>query len=212
MAKLNERRCQVAFMDSRATDLQKKIDVLNKGEYLGIREFKGATLRQLTRMAGRHSEKYPFDVVYIAGGVCDITSKDSFTNKISFEWEPPEGVIDHLKMTLNRASETMRKDHPATKVVFCPLVGVELARVVNAHPVTDDQQWAVDTSIFEFNENVFKLNKEGGTFSPSLHRSVHRSTKGTRKSYYHHLADGIHLSEELKVKWAEEFVKAAKIN
>ena len=49
-------------------------------------------------------------------------------------------------------------------------------------------------------------------FAPSLHRTVHRSKNGRKKSYYEHLRDGIHLGDYLKEKWAEEFVKAAKNN
>ena len=199
----------MTFMDSRARDLQRKID---DGEYLGIREFKGATLRQLTNKASKHLERYLFDVTYVAGCVCNITSKAEATDRISFEWDPPEGVVEHLKWTLKKADEFMKEHHPAARVVFCPLVGVELQRVVNGHAVSEDQQRAVDEEIFEFNTNVFEVNKKRDTFSPSLHRSVHRSARGVRKSYYHYLADGLHLPEELKDKWAAEIVKATKNN
>ena len=117
----------MAFMDSRARDLQRQID---DGEYLGIREFKGATLRQLTNQANKHLERYLFDVTYVAGGVCNITSKAEATDRISFEWDPPEKVVEHLKWTLKKADEFMKEHHPPARVVFCPLVGVELQRAI----------------------------------------------------------------------------------
>ena len=212
MAKLNDRRCHVAFMDSRAAGLQEKIDALNDGEYLGIREHKSASLQHLSRQAGRHLVRYPFDVVYIAGGACDITYKENNSNAISFNWDPPGGICDHLLATLANENERLRKEHPAAKVVFCPLVGIDLQRVVNKHAVGPDQQGAVDEAVFKFNSAIFKANKERGTYAPSLHRTVHRSTKGLQKSHYHHLDDGIHLTEGLKDNWASAFVKATVNN
>ena len=212
MARLNERRCHIAFMDSRAQGLQEKIDALNKGEYLGVRKHNGATLHQLTRKASEHLKNYPFDVVYIIGGACDITLKNKSTKTISFPWAPPEDLSQHLISTLDAENNTMKEKHPAAKVVFCPLVGLELERVVNEHTVEATHQLIVDEAVFKFNTKIFDLNKKRGTFSPSLHRTVHRSSKGIMKSHYHHLDDGIHLSEELKDKWAAELVKATSIN
>ena len=89
MARLNDRRWHTALLDSRACGLQEKIDIINDGEYLGVRQYNGATLHELSGRASRHLDRYPFDVVYIAWGVCDITSKDDLTKAISFEWNPP---------------------------------------------------------------------------------------------------------------------------
>ena len=49
MARLNERRSHMVFMDSRGEGLQVQIDCLNKGEYMGIKIYKGATLHQLAK-------------------------------------------------------------------------------------------------------------------------------------------------------------------
>ena len=126
MAQLGERRCQIVFMDSRAGGLQKKIDIVNQSEYLEIRERKGANLHQLSRLASAHLTKYPFDVVYIIGGACDITSKDAHTKLISFHWSPPERIGAHLLNSLKEEDKHMLTNHPAATVVFCPLVGVDL--------------------------------------------------------------------------------------
>ena len=159
-------------------------------------------------MASAHLANYPFDVVYVAGGACDITSKDKATNRISFKWNPPQDVAVHLLGSLRTEDSFISNNHPASRVVFCPLVGSKLSRVVNAHDVSLDQQSAVDNAIFEFNMEIFKINKKRDTFSPSLHRSIHRSNGKVRKCHYHLLDDGLHLSEQQLTKWAGEFVKA----
>ena len=188
------------------------ITKINRSEYLEVRVSKGATLHCLTRLASSHLGKYPFDVVYIVGGICDVTTKDSATGRISFDWVPPAELGNQLVKRLYDEDEFMRRQHPASRVVFCPLVGVELEEVVNSHAVNREQQEAVNEAVFDFNTEIFSINERRGTFSPSLHRTVHRTIRGKNKSYYHHLSDGIHPTEELKGKWADEFVKAIARN
>ena len=84
--------------------------------------------------------------------------------------------------------------------------------MVNAHKVTLAQQEATNNVVLEFNCEVFKVKKERDLFSPSLHRTIHRSKNGSRKSFYEHLEDGVHLQVYMKDKWAQEFVKAADNN
>ena len=212
MARLNDRRCHTAFMDSRAEGIQKIVDELNDNEYLAIRQLKGANLHQLTQAASAHLKSYPFDVVYIIGGACDITYKDHRTKEISFNWSPPGSLTDHLLSTISYEDSFMRSTHPAARVVFCTLVGVDLARVVSRQIIEREQQEAVNEAVFAYNTEIFAVNKKRGTFSPSLHRTVHRSARGKNKCHYHHLEDGIHLSENLQCQWATELVKAVKAN
>ena len=212
LAQLNDKRCHIAFMDSRAGGLQEKIDERNEEEYLGIREHKGASLHHLSRLVSSHLEKYPFDVVYIIGGACDITTKQPISTRISFNWDPPSNLEKQLTSTLTEESEFMVKSHPASKVIFCPLVGVDLERVVNEHEIKNAQHDAVDQAGFRFNEKIFEIKRERKVFSLSLHRSVHRSMRGKERSFYQQLAECIHLSEALKDKWVSELLKAVKIN
>ena len=58
--------------DSRGSGLQEEIVKINRGEYLEVRMVKGATLHQLANLARKHLVRYPFDVIYLAGGACDI--------------------------------------------------------------------------------------------------------------------------------------------
>ena len=192
--------------------MQRLVDSVNSGEYLDCRDYKGATLHQLAKKASKHLNKYPFDVVYIIGGACDITNKEKETNRISFDWPLPNSLSDFMLGALSHKDKYFTKNHAASRVIFCPLVGVELSRVVNGHEVTEEQQLAVDKAVFEFNEQVFAINKRRSTFSPPLHRTIHRSSGKVKKSHYHHLEDGIHLNEEQKEKWADLLVKATARN
>ena len=147
-------------------------------------------------------------------GLCfnDITTKDKMSGKITYDWGEGRELGEHLLGTLKRADDGFRQNFPASRIVFCPLVGCELSRVVNSHSTSEADQLAVDNAIWVFNEEVFNISNRRNTFSPALHHQVHRFCKGTRHSYYHHLPDGIHLSKLLKKKWAQNFVKAMARN
>ena len=206
------RREHWVFMDSRGTGIYEKISGIDKQEYVGIWKESGATLERLVELAGNHLKSYPYDPVYIVGGVNNITTKNKITGEISFKWDPPELLIQYMLNLLSTLDKHVSKEFPASKIIFCPLVGSELRRVVTEHWVAPNQQDAVNEAVFTFNEETFKINKRKQTFSPSLHRSVHRSKNGKRKSYYDHLEDGLHLTEELKDKWAHKIVKSAALN
>ena len=92
-------------------------------------------------------------------------------------------------------------------VVVCPLIASELCRVVTHGATTQEDQIEVEEAVWKYNSEVFRINKDRHTVSPSLHHQVHRYCKGRRRAYYHHLSDGIHLTDYLKGKWAAEFVQ-----
>ena len=151
-------------------------------------------------------------MVYVAGGACDITVKDCVSKEVSFKWDAPNSLEKHLLDSLRREDKFMAENHPAGKIVFCTLIGTELSQIVTDRMVHPGEQTMVNNAVFSFNTEIFAVNKRRGTFSPSLHRAVHRSTRGAKKSFYEHLHDGIHPGESLKEKWAEEFVKAVGAN
>ena len=87
MATLGGKRIHLLITDSRGTGLE---DIVrNSGkltEHFEVKVCRGATLSQMVNIASRHLQGCPFDAVYLAGGACDITTKDDFTNLISCEW------------------------------------------------------------------------------------------------------------------------------
>ena len=210
---LGSKRIHVVFTDSRGSGIQDILDRLNtSGEYIEIMEYKSATLQNLASIAETYLRLHPFDVIYVAGGATHITDKDESTKLISYGWGSGPGLQNYLISILRRADTSARKKFPASKVIFCPLIGTDLGRVVNAHVVTQEDQHTVNNAVWEFNSEVFKISNERNTFCPALHHQVHRFCKGKRREYYHHLHDGLHLNDSLKEKWAQHFISAMAHN
>ena len=200
-------------MDSRGDPLQPIINSLNPtNEHFEVSSYKGATLLELLDIASKYLITHPFDVVYLAGGVTNITSKNRLTKQISYDWGPGPELAAHLTSLLDRANQHFQKHHPASRVVFCPLIGSDLSKVVNAHTVTREDQEAVNNAIWDFNFKVYEINAARNTFCPALQHQVHRICKGVRRNYYHHLPDGIHLSEYVCKKWASQFINSMTRN
>ena len=210
---LGGKRIHLALLDSRGTGVHEAILGLNHSrEYFDLKVRKGETLEGLIREAETYIKDHPFDVVYIAGGANNITYKDSFTKRISYRWGAGDDLKNHLTNIVKVADRDLHSKFPATKIVFCPLVGTDLKRVVNEHPVKEEDQHAVEEAVWEFNSIVFEINKTREVFSPPLQHQVHRFCKGYRRSYYQHLEDGLHPTKELKLKWAQHFIKAMARN
>ena len=207
------KRLHLVISDSRIAGIGDLVK--GKGSHKEEIEFrmrKGASFGEMADSAIKHLGKCPFDIVYIAGGICDITSKDHESGAISLEWADEEDLKSHLVGALNRANVSRKKYLPASRIVFCPLVGCDLKQVVNVHKISEDQQEMVNNAIWEFNSRIFRVNEENSAFSPSLHQSVHRICNEKRRNYYYHLEDGLHLSDFLKNKWADQFIKAMAHN
>ena len=120
----------------------------------------------------------------MVGGTTEVTTKNSFTKQISFEWGQNLDLQNHLVNLLNQVNDRLKKYYPASKLVFCPLIGTDLARVVNSHPVSAEDQIIVDNAIWEFNSQVLRVNEERETFFPALHQQVHRFCKGKQREHW----------------------------
>ena len=206
MALLGVKRLHLIVTDSRGKGLgdlirSKKMTV----EPRDVLVRDGANLQVLIEAASKHLQKNPFDVVYIAGGACDITTKNRVTKQIGYGWDKGKDLEDYLLEVLDKADKSFKKEFPASKIIFCPLIASELSRVVTCGKVTPADQREVEEAVWSFNTAVFKINKERQVVSPSLHHQVHRFCKGRRRAYYYHLQDGLHLTDYLKNKWADEF-------
>ena len=172
----------------------------------------GASFLELVDAASSHLNGHAFDIVYIPGGVCDITTKNKKTKEVYYQWKRGEELHSHFIKILKLADEQLRRDFPASKIVFCPLVASELHRVLTKKSTKEEDQLSVEEAVWGFNSMVFKINKQRELYSPALHHQVHRFCKGKKRAYYHHLSDGLHLTDFLKNKWADEFIKVMAQN
>ena len=197
------------FFDSRGRNLEFIVNSMNStGKPIEPWLFEGATIEDLTVEAEYNAQKAPFDIIYIAGGICNVTSKDRQTKKISFTWRNSIELASHLVNTMDSSEKYLFKEHPASTFIFCPLLGADLERVLKKPAARE--QIILDEAIWIFNEEVFQRNSMKKVYAPNFADPVYREIRKVKKTFLHHLGDdGIHLSEELQRKWAKKIVKLA---
>ena len=170
--------------------------------------FNSAKIADLVKEARNYGRTRPYDLMFIEGGICDITTKNHSTNKITFDWDDHKKLSSHVIHEMDKVEMEFKKDLPASNLIVCNIIGADLEKDLKRH--TDYEQYVMDEAIFEINDYVFKRNIEKGFWAPDMASPVHRETNGTRKCFYNHMAtDGLHLGEGLKLKWAKKLLKTA---
>ena len=100
MALLGGKRLHLILTDSRGSGVEDKMkEIGTMKELVEFRICKGATLFELADEAEKHLKYCPFDIVYIAGGACDVTCK----NKRTF--------LPALQHTVHRYCKGVRKNY-----------------------------------------------------------------------------------------------------
>ena len=210
MAFSSDRRRYVFIFDSRGKHLEEILKVDNVSKLpVDMLFFDGADIEDLYREAVNYCRWRPFDIVFIVGGICNVTSKDRSTRKISFEWQDPKKLLNHLLNEISNGEKYFHSEMPASKVVFCRLVGADLSKVLKRFAY--NEQYVLDEAIYELNEKIFKMNVDKQLYSPDMSTPVHRKSNNKNISHYHHLSgDGIHLSQDLRKKWVKKMLKTAE--
>ena len=153
------------FGDSRMSDKLymgiKKLNVHNIP--FNIERYRGAGLIEVVEKADIYLRSYPFDVVYIIAGVNDIEDRSS--GRVSFLWKSEGALTNYLIRTRRNSFKQLKKDHLGAKVVFCPLIGLDLSKAVKGG--TDEQQQMIDSAVWEINIDLIKMRKSTDSTSRS---------------------------------------------
>ena len=75
----------------------------------------------------------------------NVTTKCKITKVVTFEWLSERALSDFLINTMDNAAAYLKREHPATKFIFCSIPGVFLDYVVPCP--TSEQQDIVTNSI-----------------------------------------------------------------
>ena len=195
------------FLDSRGASFETML----RNEYGSVPQVDlwfhgGAKLEDLAFNAKYYEKNNPHDVIFIVGGINDVTVKDRQTKRISFPGKDPVVLAKHLIDRMEEAETDFLKTAPATNIVFCNLTGADLTRALKREAEFDQQ--ILNEAVYLYNEEIFQRNIMKNLFAPDMASPVHRQVNGKNMTFLSHLVDdGIHLGEELKKKWVKKIVK-----
>ena len=164
--------------------------------------------------------------IYVAAGVCDITTKLSNPKKhyceVVFKTEASTSIDNTKSRILDLQRHIIKLGHTP---IFCTIVPTHL-ETLNFHYLNKNKtsylshsskyQEMQDEAMTVFNSiNTFipDINSKLGMTTPFLHRSVMHNTKKSKHYFqYKKLPHRCHASPELKMKWAIELDHAIQIN
>ena len=195
------------MFDSRGRSLEYMVGKANKTDII-IEPwlFEGATIEDLAREAEYYAGMAPFDQIFIAGGICNVTTKNKLTKKIEFNWSDSIDLATHLVNTMDKAEDFLFKSRPATNFIFCPLLGADLSSALKKPSLAE--QSILDEAIWIFNDEIHQRNSMKKMYAPNFADPVYRKIRGSKRTFLHHLhEDGIHLSNELKEIWVRKILK-----
>ena len=93
----NRRRKHIIMFDHRGDGLQEKIERINdSGVKIEAWFFGGANYERLKNEANYYASMNPFDIIYIVGGVNELTRRDHQTGKYIFHWKNYQDLEYHM--------------------------------------------------------------------------------------------------------------------
>ena len=202
-----ERRKVIFFTDSRGEYVQRIIERDYKCKCgVEVLMYKGATIGTLVENAIYYAKDRPYDILLIAGGICDITDYDRATKEVSFRWRSSDSITSHIITEMEKGDKQFNERTFNSKMAFCNIAGANLTAALKKD--SPCQQEMLNDSIYKINEYIFHKNIDKNMYTPDLATPVHRRIQGKNRTFLDHLAlDGIHLSNELKEKWLKKMLK-----
>lgn len=204
----------VIITDSRGQGLQEEMDAIERREEtdhkIQLFVWKGRGITGAIRESSIQLVWIAPSLIIVYAGICDVTSLNRSTWKISMADLTPdeaisryEGQMDYIRHHLSIV--LTEKPH---KIFFCEIVGADLAKFNKSDPPHPSQA-QMEEVVLGINSKITAFNESNGMPTPWTAREVHHNKKSKSKvSRYQKLAqDGLHLSEELREKLANTLYK-----
>lgn len=142
-------------------------------------------------------------MIIIMNGICDVTWLDRQTRQVGLKTNKSQAVTEYKESMdiVNHHIKILLDGNPV-KVIFAQIVGLDIAKH-NQELSPNPEQVELDATINSINVEIDSFNSGNDVISPWLARDIHKNTKAQKKSRYYKLGeDGVHLTPDLKKKWA----------
>lgn len=202
--------------DSRGEGLNVHLNYEKTNIEWRILMLKGRGLQQLVRAAFNESLHHSYNVIVVAGGICDITRRERRERRISVRDGSPQEIVENILREITGELEEIRVN--GNNVILASTYGLDLWRYnfklfgsyFNVN-LESDQTKIVET-VDELNKALAYYNKNGGNNTIRLGNKIHHvKSNGRIKSYYEYLRDGCHPSEVMLLENATEILKMVKL-
>ena len=198
--------------------------------HLDVNSYPGASIESLKDTAEYITKHYPYEYMYIFGGVNDITTKNYATGNVTVNYADVDTMHTTLMARYTDCFKTVKSANASVKVIFLPLIGLDVA-TYNGRPrckigtgayltnwkddiLEHPMQGLVNDGVIAINETLIALNATQKKSTPLIHHTVHKRNR--KHSPYRHLyfklEDGLHPSNTIALAWSAVISKVVKKN
>lgn len=200
----------VLIMDSRGAGIQEEIDKRKKdGFNIKVLVYRGRGVAAAANEAEVKLAWWRPEQIYLVAGICDITRRDKDTKMVSLRLQETEAALETQLYYMKSAADSIAAVLTGTeyKLIFAELTGMCIS-TYNQTLYPHEHQSILDDTVMQVNNEKVGINRENGCYTPWLARHVHKNKKnGSKVTKYHKLSeDGLHLTQELKEKWAMDLL------
>lgn len=150
------------------------------------------------------------NLILVFAGICDVTELNRHTRELSLADPTPEETISRYdgQMDIIHHHLSIVLTEKEYKLAFCEVIGADMGKY-NRSEQKHPQQDQLEEIILGLNMKIVAFNTDNQMPTPWTAKDIHHNKKSkTKVSRYHKLGDdGLHLSEDLRMKIANTFYK-----
>lgn len=215
---ISGKRNILLITDSRGRFLQGYLNHHNRNFLMvnyTVEVHSGSKLNRLWRLTKQRIQENNFDLIYLLGGICDITHKQYVRgNKVYWpnmdQGQIGSELIDEYVRIVTEFNGLKNKNN--TKICLIPEVGGDFIRYNNASPTNDNlvKQSAIELSLPTIQKAAKNANQQLEMPTPWIIDTIFRRNKrGELVPEYQRLEDGIHPTQRAAERAAIAYIKHA---
>lgn len=202
----------VVITDSRGRGIEAELSSIQDRSYsVKVLVWKGRGVTEAVKESKQQLIWMAPDVVIVLAGICDLTSKNRNLKMVSLSFESVDEAVNMFTCAMDIINHFLNINlvEKKFKLSFGQVVGMDIGvynHLEHPHPL----QSLLDEAVIRINNEIATRNSGEGVATPWVANEVHHNRKkGQKITRYQRLADdGLHLTSELKQRWATHLHRA----
>lgn len=170
--------------------------------------YSGAGIYESVHRAANHIKSERWSQIYLLAGICSVTIKDPISKIVSLRIVDQAALLKQLEMEISHSIDfvSMIIEDKNVRCVVAPITGMDLRKYNQGQTAasSDTHQSILNDSIVEINKYIVSVNSANNIVTPWVSRYIHKRARNDICHHYHKLSnDGCHLTDELRMLWAD---------
>ncbi|CAG2213378.1 unnamed protein product [Mytilus edulis] len=203
------------YGDSRARHLKEHIPMAVS------KLFPGKTIGQITDLASQQLPKSGKKLLYVVGGICNLTTKLNSDASSTYEevvYQASPSVLFDYHFQMQSGKDLLA--HKDCVPIYCTVPTMSLQswneirlnqrktsylQFENNYPQMQEE---LNNTINLVNQKIVQFNNHNGYLTPNIHQCINKCKRGKYWYYYNRFVDGVHPEDSVVDIWAHQINSA----